>query len=117
LIHCWAWKFNFPTLVESWLWRGAAISSVIVPLSVLVADLLLRGAGFFIFVLLSQWDFSRIKKFLQRWDKLKAWIQIPGLVIYLLARLAIIGVALSCLRSAPRGMYWGTWTNFLPTIR
>ena len=51
------------------------------------------------------------------WSNTSVRAQMPGLVIYFLTRFAIIGVAFTCFRSAPRGIYWGTWANFLPAFR
>jgi hypothetical protein len=45
------------------------------------------------------------------------WVQIVTIVVYLLSRLALIGIAFSSFRFAPRGIYVDTWTAFTPTVQ
>lgn len=40
-IHCFAWNFQFPTVMECWLWRSAAILSIVLPLIWAFSDTLL----------------------------------------------------------------------------
>jgi hypothetical protein len=40
-----------------------------------------------------------------------------GGVLYVLARISIIGVAFSCLRAMPRDVYVATWTRYIPSFQ
>jgi hypothetical protein len=50
-IHCTAWNYQFPTMIEKWLWRGSSISCFVAPLTfitmatIMPGDLLLKSLG------------------------------------------------------------------------
>ena len=44
-----------------------------------------------------QWD--KAEDVLWRWSLVCEWAQYPGFVVYLLTRLALIGISISCFRS------------------
>jgi hypothetical protein len=182
-IHCGAWTFDFPTVVEKWAWRGCAVAGLVLPVVLLMLTFALNARAqnlrtafddakkTFVDTLdeverlrgrknrfssdfgTAQAIATKIFKDVElehtrskipisaelssaiadladragpsdetrhvlfQWMRVCQWAQYPGFVIYLLTRLVLIGISLSCFRSAPRGIYWGTWANFLPAIR
>jgi hypothetical protein len=143
LIHCGAWNFNFPTLVEKWLWRGCTIASISIPLLILAVTQWMQRRHKALekkvkqhyrylrdpqgHLVACEWYSDRrggrkntitiYDSVTRIWDGYCKMAQNPGMAVYFFTRMIIIGIALSCLRSAPRGMYWGTWTNFLPAMK
>ncbi|KAF2653592.1 hypothetical protein K491DRAFT_509445 [Lophiostoma macrostomum CBS 122681] len=59
----------------------------------------------------------RISATIARLSRAFDWVQIVTIVVYLLARLALVAIAFSSFRSAPRGVYVDTWTAFTPSVQ
>jgi hypothetical protein len=93
-IHCIAWSFEFPSRTEQLLWRSSTIVIIGVPT---------------FYVLL--WRFSGLR-LPQR--LLNATNIIPA-CLYVLARVALLVLAIVSLRSPPAGTYEAiNWTTFIP---
>lgn len=96
IIHLCAWKYPFPTRGERWTWRICAVTMAI------------SGLGL-------------TKKFYKPKDDRKRMISwlLPRtcIAVYVLSRLAMLGVALSSFRSVPAGIYEVPgWTEFWPHV-
>ncbi|GJJ06817.1 hypothetical protein Clacol_001013 [Clathrus columnatus] len=102
-IHLFAWNYEFPTQVELWLWRVSALIIVGIPLmfflSILGFDTVDdRSRRSFVF--------SITKYFLS-----------VIVLLYIIARLAILILAIISLRKLPVGTLSGvSWLNFIPHI-
>lgn len=96
-LHLAAWNWAFPTMVETWLWRSAALfpTAACIPVAILLP---LMGTG------KERWQ-RYIVRFLFR----------PLAVIYFLSRAILIGQVFLCFRAMPSGVYLAVqWTLFLP---
>ena len=112
-IHCAAWNFGFPSHVEQIMWRAASLSLVGVCLSIFLAE----PAGKFIWPVLKR----RLKRYRLIWLQnvypfFKDIAFIPT-VIYPIARLTLLILALLSLRHLPKSaLQTVTWTEFIPHI-
>jgi len=113
-IHCFGWSFNFPSHVESILWRVAA--SLITGFPVLM----LVHLGFYLFTNhFSVWKSwsplgIKIKDSIRHLIKYTFRISAP---VYLLARIALLVEALLGLRNLPPGAYSVVeWSSVLPHV-
>ncbi|KDR70339.1 hypothetical protein GALMADRAFT_76109 [Galerina marginata CBS 339.88] len=91
-IHCTGWGFSFHSLIEANIWRvsSAIITSVPVMVLVVVQDLLETFTGIVI---------------------------LASILLYIVARLALLVVAFTTLRDLPPGaLATVKWTSFLPHI-
>ncbi|KAF8655462.1 hypothetical protein AX16_003051 [Volvariella volvacea WC 439] len=125
-IHCvtWAPLFHFPTQVEKVMWETSAIIITAIPVAL-----------FFSFSshYLYRWIGKRSgaeKKGEDYWyNKWVLWFEnglftffikvmrYVGTIIYILARLILLGLAISSLRDLPPSTYQAViWTNFIPHI-
>ena len=96
-LHLAAWNWEFPSIVESWLWRCAALAATAacIPVAVLLP---LLGVG------AKPW---------QRYVVLGFIYPLCGL--YLLSRTILMVQVFVCFRSMPKGVYNNVeWTFFLP---
>ena len=95
-VHCAGWNFPFPSHAELIIWRVSSLIIVIVPCTfvpLLVAEVM-RIATFAVIV--------------------NALLSLLGVVIYVLARLALFVEALTTLRHLPPGAYAAVkWTDLL----
>ena len=95
-IHCTAWQFQFPSYIEQLLWRISAISVTGGPL--LIALFVALGAG--------RADI---------WETLGAIAFLLVLILYIVARLALLVLSFMTLRSLPPGAFRAAdWVRFIP---
>jgi hypothetical protein len=91
-IHCTAWRFQFPSYIEQLLWRISAISVTGGPL--------LMGLPF----VLTEWN-----------KTLSAITFMLVLILYVIARLALLVLSFMTLRSLPPGAFRAVdWARFIP---
>lgn len=98
-VHCTAWSYTFPSPIEQLMWRVSAISIVAVPvimgLSLLAFVYLYKVVTVFVLVAVSA----------------------PCAIIYIAARLVLLFLSFTILRSLPFAAYQTVeWTTFIPHI-
>ena len=105
-IHCIAWSFTFPTLVERLLWRVSSIA--------------ITGVPFFyvaLFVLFSIFDHFRVDPSEQMREIIFISMFPSTLLFYVVARLMLLAQAFVTLRSLPSGVFQTVhWTNSIPHL-
>jgi len=103
-VHCVAWSYIFPSLTEKLMWRASAVAIVAVPLLMAgVICLLIRNI---------------------RNQQLSGWViyfsascLFFGALIYVPARIILLGLSFTTLRSLPITTYQTVqWTTFIPHI-
>lgn len=102
-IHCVAWNYNFPSETERLLWRTSSVIVVALP--------------FFLFI--PAVDVMRRSTNVVRWyHDFVFHIMVPlGAVVYLIARMILIVLPFTSLRSLPSAAYKDIdWTHFVPHI-
>ncbi|KAK0641767.1 hypothetical protein B0T16DRAFT_220484 [Cercophora newfieldiana] len=95
-IHCAAWNFSFPTLVELWMWRGASCLCLVSSLGIVCCLWIstMAGKGSRILVISALCSFS---------------------ALYLVARVFIVFELFFSLRSMPEDLYLiQGWTRYFP---
>ena len=103
-LHCVAWNFHFPTIVELELWRAAAVTSTVMPLVIFLALML----GLFPTTSGHAWPFL---------NKIRDNNLVMGsfVTVYILSRLYIIIALFTSLRSQPEDIYAATnWLKYIP---
>ena len=98
-LHCLAWNSNFPSTTESIMWKSASITIAALPLVFSIP---------WILVFLKDKDRS---PWIHTLHKTAAAI---AMAVYCLARLCIIGISLSSLRSMPANVYLTVWPDYIP---
>ena len=81
-LHLVSWNTEFPTTVELWLWRSAALASIV---SMLI--------------------FMQFEKVVFRWDGILTLISLASPVVYLLSRLIMIGGVVAAFRASDPAIY------------
>lgn len=81
-LHLISWNTEFPTRTEQWLWRAAAIASIV---SMLV--------------------FMQFEKVVLRWDGPLTIISLASPVVYLLSRLIMMGGVVAAFRASDPAIY------------
>ncbi|KAI4159456.1 MAG: hypothetical protein L6R39_000358 [Caloplaca ligustica] len=81
-LHLISWDSRFPSPVESWLWRGAALASIV---SMLI--------------------FMQFEKVVLRWDGPLTVISLASPFIYLLSRIVMIGGVIAAFRASDPAIY------------
>jgi hypothetical protein len=103
-VHCIAWDFTFPTLVEKRMWQvSSVLSATLVPLTVVL--------------LVIYWRFAETKD--GRSLKAKRGSSVIFLLlaaVFVFARLFIIVEAFRSLAYLPSGAFLTTWTNAWPHV-
>jgi len=112
-VHCIAWSFEFPTPTEQLLWRISSLAITCLPVLILA----MHWLGF---------SFEDLPQTLMTKDSsLVKWLSAVVLVVvyillstlYVLARVALLVMAFTSLRSLPPDAYRTVhWTNFIPHI-
>ena len=110
-IHCAAWNFDFPSHVEQIMWRAASLSLVGVCLSIILGAPIWNRAH-------SHWLNAEVRSTTgRRWKLYKRIIESIPTVIYPIARLTLLILALLSLRHLPvSALRTVTWTKFIPHI-
>jgi hypothetical protein len=112
-IHCIAWWFQFPSHIEQTLWRVCAAVIACTPIFYVVL-------GFMVLVI----RFLPFVSFFDRPGQLHNllmtafifMIALPG-VLYFFARIILVALALTSLRSLPPGAFQTvSWANYIPHI-
>ncbi|KAF8660447.1 hypothetical protein AX16_001627 [Volvariella volvacea WC 439] len=105
-IHLIAWNFQFPTIIELWLWRSCSLVLTIIPLNLAVGfafDIVYEGLGIKILEYVAG-TFLYPTMFL-------------GVPLYFAARIVLLFLAFFTLRDLPDSAYQNVrWTEFLPHI-
>ena len=103
-IHVFGWNLTYPKGIERKLWRATLLAITIIPFTIAPIDFLLENASLN----------GRFKKWAR--DGLD-FIMTIFLVIYVLARLSLIGQALALLRDQPlKALLVVDWTKYPPHI-
>ena len=96
-LHCLAWNFEFPSEPERLIWRCASLASAMIPALELGIIVILSSLS------TSGWMF-----------RLNV---ITIMLLYVLARVSLLVIAFTCLRSMPADVYTTTWTKYLPNLQ
>ena len=99
-LHCLAWNFTFSSTVERTIWSVASIVSIGSPVILMIGS---SGLVVFSDPAYSKWVIDPL-----------FWVPVAT---YCAARLAIIGIAFSSLRSMPAGVYYATWSKYVPNVQ
>ncbi|KAK7022048.1 hypothetical protein VNI00_017083 [Paramarasmius palmivorus] len=100
-VHCIPWFFEFPTHIEQWCWRIAALIVLVAPIATafvhVYGKVLARQTGPL---------------------KTAVWLSAPVMFgLYAAARWTLLGLALLALRDLPQSALQTThWTTFIPHI-
>lgn len=98
-LHLAAWNWAFPSMVETWLWRSAALfaPAAFLPVAILLP---VMGTG------------------KERWQRyIVILLFYPLSALYLLSRVILVAQVFLCFRAMPQGVYLAVqWTLFLPRI-
>ncbi|EKM60725.1 uncharacterized protein PHACADRAFT_246815 [Phanerochaete carnosa HHB-10118-sp] len=109
-LHFIAWDFHYPSNVERWLWRASAIAITAAPPYMFLGRTV--AVHFIDGVLKAKGVWRRV--FLGIATLVSS---LPGAVLYVGARIALLVVALMELRQLPAGaLLTVSWTNFIPHI-
>ncbi|KAH7336610.1 hypothetical protein BKA65DRAFT_527326 [Rhexocercosporidium sp. MPI-PUGE-AT-0058] len=81
-LHLISWNSTFPSLVEEWLWRGAALTSIITLLI-----------------------FMHFEKVVFRWDGPITLVSLSTPVLYLASRIVMTGGVIAAFRASDPGIY------------
>ncbi|KAG6914657.1 hypothetical protein DXG01_016094 [Tephrocybe rancida] len=96
-IHCLAWKFDFPTKAEGWLWRASSITIAFVPIIVTFSTNLRAY----------EW-----RPLITATMDVLLKLSVPG---YILARLFLLVQMFALLRSPNPGIYTAVdWVSYIP---
>lgn len=94
--HLTGWNFDFPTYVESLLWRVASVCCVVLPLGI-------------------AWTLKFLPD--RYFDDSIAWVWVPLAPLYVIVRLFLIVEVFIGLRIAPASVYQTVqWSQFFPHI-
>lgn len=108
LIHCAAWNYAFPSAVETYMWRSAALYGIGMPILALTYTAHLIG--------LRRQSWVSTQQTYVRARTVNT-SQVLSLILHLSSRIALIVIALISFRSAPQGIYLDTWAAFIPTLQ
>ncbi|PPQ93748.1 hypothetical protein CVT25_008128, partial [Psilocybe cyanescens] len=122
-IHCIAWSYDFPTVIEKWAWRVSAVLVSGIPLSVCFLSVLAIP----IFISDGDWDRDRdrdVRALKERSAVLAKFTLITIVRIsylltlfYIPARGVLLILPLTGLRTQPAGAYIDlNWTAYLPYV-
>ena len=101
-IHCIAWRFPFPTHTELLMWRVSSVAITAVP--ILVSLMFALSAW------LQNTDFNTI-------GDIFGISIIPAVILYIIARVVTLVLALTSLRDLPPGAFDTVhWTTFIPHV-
>jgi len=116
-IHILGWNFVFPTRIEQYLWRAAALTLASGMPTFLVGEKVLRAMGFqgqksLVWI----WVMPELKQKGLKYQIIDVW----GVVItccMVMARLCLIGETLASLRALPKDVYRTIhWTGVFPHV-
>ncbi|KAJ7191921.1 hypothetical protein GGX14DRAFT_578513 [Mycena pura] len=100
-IHCTAWKANFPSAEELWIWR--------------ICSVLITGLPLFILLLGIIWD--SLTEDVPFYDGLLNITSTLSFAAYMIARLFLLILPFTTLRALPRGAFRDVdWTVYIPHL-
>jgi hypothetical protein len=99
-LHCSAWDFYFPSMVDSLLWKLSSIISTIVPLYFVAL----------VFVVNDK------KRFMELARTLLVAVWVLAIVFYIIARLILIALVFRCFFYLPINAFVSTWTTEVPHV-
>ena len=105
-LHCLAWNFTFPSSIERYLWRVSSVSSASTSVISMLWAVLNAAC--------EEKPTIRYSSLIDFLLNVGIWTIVLG---YCLARLLLIGVSFSSLRSMPAEVYHTTWSKYLPNIQ
>lgn len=111
-MHCIAWNFDFPTKTELVCWRVAGLIGAIMPITVL-------GIQYVLDYISTKYGKRRVNNIAidERCEDIARILANASSIAYMGARMIIIVLMFTCLRSVPTGVYQMTpWTRFIPKI-
>jgi len=101
-IHCLAWNFHFPSVVEQRLWQASSLAIIGLPV-------------YFALGLLAVPE-----TYVTRYNWLRYYVQVTNplmAIIYIISRVTIVVLAFTSLRNLPSSVYLtASWTDFLPHV-
>ncbi|KAI0062783.1 hypothetical protein BV25DRAFT_1991323 [Artomyces pyxidatus] len=103
-IHCAAWSYTFPSDVERLIWRVSSVAIIAIP------GLLLSFVQAWVILPLEKregWKHSKI------WVRIHVSIVVISVSVYIAARMLLIALAFTTLRSLPYGAYESIQWNLL----
>lgn len=110
-IHCAAWHFDFPSPVERILWQTASLTIVGLCLFIIAISPVYTR---FVY---DKWLYSGGTEDMLYWTRLKETIEALPVIIYPVARLSLLILALLSLRQLPPSAFdTVVWTKFIPHI-
>jgi len=102
-IHCSGWNFPFPTYVEQKLWCIASLSVTIIPIIILP------------FVIITLFIAEYLSPTLDPFTDLSMVSLVVCALVYVSARLVLLGLAFALLRHLPPTTFIAiSWTEFYP---
>ncbi|KAF7356018.1 hypothetical protein MVEN_00931200 [Mycena venus] len=107
-IHCGAWNTNFPTVEEKWMWRSCSLVITVIPAVLLLGTLLL-------FMI----DETPVEKTLigRAVRIISEAMLATAIPVYILARLILIILPLTELRSLPPSAFMDVnWSRYIPHL-
>lgn len=81
-LHLISWNTDFPTWIEQWLWRAAALASIV---SILIS--------------------TQFGKFVVRWDGPLTLISLISSIVYLFSRVVMMGSIVAAFRAQSSAIY------------
>ncbi|KDR70361.1 hypothetical protein GALMADRAFT_24345, partial [Galerina marginata CBS 339.88] len=116
-IHLAAWNFSFPSLIETNIWRVSSLIITSVPVMYLVVEIYVFFLVDYPVLPKSLKNNSRVQKMLNFLGSFMLVVLSAALLLYIVARLALLVVALTTLRDLPpEALAAVKWTLFLPHI-
>lgn len=102
-----AWKYMFPSAVEMWIWRVAAIACPALSLGMMWVTFKEKGP----------WQKGAGKDREAGQRRMPKWLYVSVPVLYMVLRLYLLVEVFACLRKVPGGVY-GTvqWTQYFPVF-
>ena len=105
-IHCIAWHFSFPTHAELLIWRVSCVAITAVPFYIFLMEFLAEW--------LDSSDFDTTANIIGDIGGISI---LPAFILYILARIFTLALALTSLRDLPPGAFDTVhWTTFIPHI-
>ncbi|KIW24682.1 uncharacterized protein PV07_10384 [Cladophialophora immunda] len=110
VLHCAAWNFHFPTVIERFLWRISAVTTVVIPPTMVAFVMLVNG--------FLMWKARNNGTFAAGRDPttLINWVGLAATVIYVVVRLYITVETFRSLWFLEPEAYMNTWATNIPHI-
>ncbi|MCJ1380684.1 hypothetical protein MMC17_003792 [Xylographa soralifera] len=109
-IHCIAWNFEFPSTTERTIWRVSSIVTTVLPALTLQCSIIAHD------IYDANGGNGRFRRALRLLLIISTNVLSYAAIIYVLARLTLLGVAFSSLRAMPEDVYINTWAQYMPNV-